>query len=299
MLDLLGGYGDSGRLHSPPLPCTRSLAKTGHTFSFFFDFSCWRSLFLLLPVEKRPKRPARVFRRSPDGPFLFLFCLFSPSVAVMLLRLENVSGSWVLHRWGRIVFSDVEKWIDEARQGNQEALGRLLAMCRHYLLLIANQNLSPALAAKVAPSDVVQDTLMEAGRHFVRFSGSSEEELLAWLRGILRNNVADTHRRYNTEQRRVNREVPLEEYKEDELLQGMSSPTDSPSKQAQAHEQVDQLESALQQLPEHYRQVLRMHTMEGLTFEQVAAKLGGSADAVRKLWGRAIEELAKHLDATL
>jgi DNA-directed RNA polymerase specialized sigma24 family protein len=38
-------------------------------------------------------------------------------------------------------------------------------------------------------------------------------------------------------------------------------------------------------------------TSEGLTFAQIAEKLSGTTDAVRKLWGRAVEELAKLLDS--
>jgi RNA polymerase sigma-70 factor, ECF subfamily len=190
--------------------------------------------------------------------------------------------------------AEAEKWIGEARQGNQQALGRLLEMCRHYLLLAANKELAPALWAKIAPSDIVQESLMEAGRIFPRFHGSSEEELLAWLRGILRNIVADAHRHYTTEKRQVANEVPLAEVPQ---LEMPLDPGESPSREAQAREQDEQLEKALRQLPEHYRQVLRLYTMDRLTFVQIAEKLGSSADAVRKLWRRALEELKKHLDA--
>lgn len=188
--------------------------------------------------------------------------------------------------------SDVEKWIVEARQGDREALGRLLEMCRHYLLLVAGQELTPALRAKVAPSDIVQDTLMSAGRDYQRFRGCSGEELLAWLRGILRYNVADIHRLYSTEKRQASREIAWDDVPWDERPK---DPAESPSRQVQAREQDEQLEKALQQLPEHYRQVIRMYSMERLSFVQIAEKLSSTPDAVRKLWGRAVEELAKHL----
>lgn len=189
--------------------------------------------------------------------------------------------------------SDVPKWIAEAQQGNREALGRLLEMCRHYLLLAANQELSPALAAKVAPSDIVQESLMEAGRDFPRFRGTNEEELLAWLRGILRHNAANVRRHFETEKRQMAREVPLVDVPRAEMP---VEQTESPSRQAQAHEQDEQLEKALRRMPEHYRQVLVLHTSEGLTFVQIAEKLDSNADAVRKLFGRAVEELTRLLE---
>lgn len=189
--------------------------------------------------------------------------------------------------------ADVEKWIGEAQKGGREALGRLLDLCRQYLLVMANQELTPALWAKVAPSDIVQDTLLAAGRDFPRFHGNSEEDLLAWLRGILRNNVANVQRHFETEKRQVAREVPLDEVPRDEMPPDRE---ESPSGLARAHEQDAQVEKALQQLPAHYRQVLQLHTLDRLTFVRIAEMLNSTADAVRKMWGRAAEELAKHLD---
>jgi RNA polymerase sigma factor (sigma-70 family) len=55
------------------------------------------------------------------------------------------------------------------------------------------------------------------------------------------------------------------------------------------------LEDALRRLPEHYRQVLRLHAQEELTFGQVAEQLGCSAEAARKLWRRAVEILVRLL----
>jgi RNA polymerase sigma-70 factor (ECF subfamily) len=186
--------------------------------------------------------------------------------------------------------------LSRAHAGSQEALGQLLDTCRRYLLLVANQELSPVLRAKVAPSDLVQETLLEAGRDFSRFQGSSEEDLLGWLRGILRNNLATIHRHFEAGKRQASREVPLAETPVSELGHRILDPADTPSQQALARERDEQMEQAMQQLPEHYRQVLVWHATDGLSFVQIADKLGNSPDAVRKLWGRAVEELARRLE---
>jgi RNA polymerase sigma-70 factor (ECF subfamily) len=193
--------------------------------------------------------------------------------------------------------ADIEIWITQARQGNREALGRLLDTCRNYLLLLANQKLATGLQAKVAPSDIVQESLLEAGRDFPRFQGGTEEEWRAWLRGILLNNVANVRRHFKTEKRHVAREMSLAETPLQELQQRILDPEKSPSSHAIAREWNEQLEQALRQLPEHYRQVFLLRTLDGLTFVQIAERLGSTAEAVRKLWGRAVEELAKRLDA--
>lgn len=189
--------------------------------------------------------------------------------------------------------AEIEKWIVGARQGDREALGQLLEMCRNFLLSTANKKLVPALRAKLAPSDIVQECLMEAGRHFQRFHGSNWAALLAWLHGILHNIIADTYRHYTTEKRLVAREVSLAEVPQIEMLFDSAQ---LPSQYAQAQEQREKLEIASQRLPEHYRRVLRMYTRDGLTFVQIAVEMGSTAEAVRKLWRRAIEELTKHLN---
>jgi RNA polymerase sigma-70 factor (ECF subfamily) len=192
--------------------------------------------------------------------------------------------------------ADVELWIREALRGNREALGRLLDLCRHYLLLVASQELAPELQVKVSPSDIVQETMMEAGRDFPRFQGHTEEELLAWLRRILRNKVINAWRHFETGKRRIDREIPLAETPLEDVQRNLLDGGETPSGLASAREQNEHLEQAMQQLPEHYRQVLRLHTTESLTFVQIAEKLGSTADAVRKLWGRAVEELAKRME---
>jgi RNA polymerase sigma-70 factor (ECF subfamily) len=191
---------------------------------------------------------------------------------------------------------NIEQCIAKAREGCPDALGRLLDTCRRYLLLVANQELAPVLRAKVGASDIVQDTLLEAGRDFPCFLGATEEELLGWLRRILRNNVANVHRQFETEKRGVGREVPLETASDD-LLHGAVKAIETPSVLARAREQDEQLQRAVRELPNHYRQVLLLHSSEGLTFVQIADKLESTADAIRKLWGRAVEELTRLLDS--
>src|SRR5438874_1463377 len=101
----------------------------------------------------------------------------------------------------------VVKWLAAARAGSSEALGNVLETCRAYLLLIARQELDTELQAKGGASDLVQETFLEAQRDFRQFAGQTEEELLAWLRRLLLNNVANFRRRYReTAKRDVNAE---------------------------------------------------------------------------------------------
>jgi len=188
--------------------------------------------------------------------------------------------------------TDVERWIAEARQGNRAALDQLFGICLPYLRTTAQQHLSAALRSRLDADDVVQETLIEACRDFPHFQGKTEQSLFAWLRQILHNNLSNEHCRHIAIMRSVRSEVSLNKEVLNQLDDTAPSDGKSPAKQVQIQEQSEAVEQALQQLPEHYRRVLLLRIWEELTFTQIGERLHCSAEAARKLWGRATKEFA-------
>ncbi len=82
-----------------------------------------------------------------------------------------------------------ELLLSAARGGEREALGVLLEVYRNYLRLLARAQIDLHLQAKMNPSDIVQETFLEAFRDFGQFCGQTEAEFVAWLRQILANNL--------------------------------------------------------------------------------------------------------------
>jgi RNA polymerase sigma-70 factor (ECF subfamily) len=193
---------------------------------------------------------------------------------------------------------DVAQWLPEARAGSREALGKVLEAAQQYLLSIARQELDPDLRAKNSPSDVVQETFVEAQRAFGHFQGDTEDELLAWLRQLLLHRVGKLRRRYrDTQKRRLAREVALGgDDSSDGPAGGLAANGLSPSGQAMEHEQDQALQAALGRLPEDYRRVITLRYQEQLPFEEIGRLLQRSPDAARKLWARAVEQLHEELD---
>jgi RNA polymerase sigma-70 factor (ECF subfamily) len=199
---------------------------------------------------------------------------------------------------GGCVESDLARWIEAARQGSEEALGRILEQCRPYLLVIANQEIAPDLQAKVAPSDLVQETFLEAHQDFRSFQGMSREELLAWLRSILRNNLANVRRKYReTDKRQISREISLRDTPYGYLLKGLADSGETPSEQLIDQEEDQALVRALGQLPEEYRQVIQLREYENCSYEAIAQRMGRSAEAARKLHTRAVDLLGQLLES--
>ena len=191
--------------------------------------------------------------------------------------------------------TEFARLLAEARAGSPDALGRVLMECRDYLLLTADRKLDPELRCKASASDLVQETFLEAQRDFARFQGERTEELLAWLCQILFHNVANATRRYrDTEKRAVDRERSFAAG-EAGMLREVAGDTPTPSARVAAGEETAALESALSQLPEHYRRVLHLRYQEKQPFAQIGAAMNCSSEAARKLWARAVIHLQKML----
>ncbi len=193
---------------------------------------------------------------------------------------------------------EVAECLAQARAGSQEALGQALEACRAYLLLVAQQELGPDLQAKGGASDLVQETFLEAQRDFARFDGQTEAELLAWLRQLLLHNLANFARGFReTAKRSVGREVALGDVAGAPAEAALAAPGPRPEDEAVAREQGEAVRAALARLPEDYRKVIALRYEEGLSFEEIAARLGRSANAGRKLFARAIERLQQEMEA--
>jgi RNA polymerase sigma-70 factor (ECF subfamily) len=183
-----------------------------------------------------------------------------------------------------------------ARTGSREALGELLESYRRYLTQIARDQLDPRLLPKGDQSDLVQETFRDAQKAFGQFRGSSEEELQAWLRRILVHRICRFARRYRgTQKRSAVREVALDPG-DSSTASAYRADTPTPSAEAVANEQSGRLQGALARLPEEYRQAILLRYRNGMSFEEIGRALGRSAEAARKLWGRAVERLREEMD---
>jgi RNA polymerase sigma-70 factor (ECF subfamily) len=189
--------------------------------------------------------------------------------------------------------------LRRAHAGDTQALGDLLALYRDYLKLLAKLQIDRRLRRKLDASDVVQDALLMAHRHFQQFRGSSENELLAWLRQILATSMAVVVRHYfGTKQRRLHLERELRHELDDasRVLNTRLVQKNTPSTAAVAREEGVLLANALARLPEHYREVLVLRHLEGLSMAEVAERMGRSIDSVKKVWSRGLIRLRSELE---
>src|SRR6516162_3145189 len=122
--------------------------------------------------------------------------------------------------------------LAQARAGNVAARGQLLELYRNYLRLQALALIGTGLRVRLDPSDLVQETFLEAHRDFPRFAGHTEGEIVAWLRRILVRNLADQARRQKAGLRDYRRQESLEAVLERSgarMQQALAATASSPS----------------------------------------------------------------------
>jgi RNA polymerase sigma-70 factor (ECF subfamily) len=198
---------------------------------------------------------------------------------------------------------DPEKLLAEARKRQSESLGGLLELYRNYLFLLARTQIDQHLQGRVDASDLVQETFLDACRDFSQFRGTSERELVAWLRQILVCNLARAIQKQVAVQKRdVRRDVSLDHQLGDlerssaRFEAALVSQQSSPSMQAQRRERVTLIADQLAKLPDDYREVIVLRNLEGLSFTEVARRMERTSGAVRVLWVRALDRFRQLLE---
>jgi RNA polymerase sigma-70 factor (ECF subfamily) len=169
---------------------------------------------------------------------------------------------------------------------------------RDQLRLLARAELDVRLRGKIDPSDLVQQTLLEAYQACEQFRGKAEAELAAWLRRILAHNLADAVRRYGTAARDVALECSLEASLAESasrLDDWLADSRSSPSQQALGREKLGRLYEALMGLPEDQRVAVEGKHLQGLTVDEIGRRMGRTESAVGGLLRRGMRRLRELL----
>lgn len=187
-----------------------------------------------------------------------------------------------------------EELVRRARDGDEVARRALVERHERRLRARARRRLPGVLRGKVAHSDVVQEAWIAAFLHLDEFEERGEGSFAKWMATVLDRKVLDETRRFaGTGKRDVHREIGAGS---SVVRLAGASLDPSPSGEAMRGEERARIDAALAKLPEPQRLVIGLVQEEQLTFEAAGERLGRSAEAARKLYGRAVLGFAEALE---
>jgi RNA polymerase sigma-70 factor (ECF subfamily) len=194
--------------------------------------------------------------------------------------------------------ADTEHLLELAAAGDDDARGQLLQRHRGRLKRMVAVRADARLAARVDPSDIVQDTLAEAARRLDGYLRERPLPFYPWLRRLALERLTVLYRRHiRTRRRSVVREeaAGLPDRSALELAERLFARGSSPSARLHREELQSRVRVALAALTDTDREVLALRHLEGLSVKDVAAVLGTTEGAVRTRHVRALHRLRKLL----
>jgi RNA polymerase sigma-70 factor (ECF subfamily) len=196
---------------------------------------------------------------------------------------------------------ETEELIERTTRGDDSARQALLAQHRARLRRMVGVRIDPALAARVDPSDVVQEVLAEAHRTLDAYLCNRPLPFYPWLRRLAWERLAKIHRHHIRSQRRsLLREeggTPgLPDRSALALAERLLAGGSSPSGHLLRQEMRERVRSAMRELSERDREVLALRFLEGLSTAETAGVLGIGEGAVKSRLMRAMTRFRDLLD---
>jgi RNA polymerase sigma-70 factor (ECF subfamily) len=196
--------------------------------------------------------------------------------------------------------ADTEQLLERARQGDERAREQLLARHRCRLRRMVAVHLDRRLAARVDPSDVVQEALAEAAGKLDDYLHAQPLPFYPWLRRVAWERLVKLHRWHRQARRNVAREEPgvlsLPDESAVELAGLLMASGSSPSHRVVRAELLGRVQAALGRLRNLDREVLVLRYLEGLSTREIAATLRISEGAVAMRHLRALQGLRRLLE---
>ncbi len=186
---------------------------------------------------------------------------------------------------------ETEHLLRRAGRDDGSAVGRLLEKHRQRLRRMIAARLERRLAARVDPSDIVQEALADAGRKLPSYARERPMPYYPWLCRLALERLVRWRRSHlGTGKRDIAREGPQRPGRSTAaLVDRLIDSGTSPSAHAIRGEDRARARAALDRLAAIDRRVLELRYFEGLSFAEIAAELGIGQGAAKMRHLRALE----------
>lgn len=194
--------------------------------------------------------------------------------------------------------ADLMPQLDAARAGDREAMDRLFQVLLPEVRAYVRLHSGRSIRDRESMTDVVQTICREMFVDLSEFKGTAEKQFRKWLFRLALAKIHDKHRFHAAQKRDAHREVRPQGSVTESFAGGDDKLLDcyatfcTPSQNLSAREDVARVESAFDQLQDDHRQIITLACFGGLSHAEIAAEMGRSEPAVRKLLSRARAHLA-------
>jgi RNA polymerase sigma-70 factor (ECF subfamily) len=166
--------------------------------------------------------------------------------------------------------------------------------CQAFLTDFVSSRLPAGIRRHLGASDIVQSVLFVISDREEAFRGGSELEFRAWIRQIARRKIIDGIRRYREKSATV-KPSPHSCLRFESSLAVRETPSDRVS----LDEQVQLLVTAITELPDELREIVRMRYLHNATFEEIAESTDTPTTTVRRRWLEGVSHLEARLGPVL
>lgn len=179
----------------------------------------------------------------------------------------------------------------------RELMNLICGLLQPRLVESCHGRLHSQLLTKEGESDLVQEALLGVAQNFHSFRGQTAGELYAWALAILDNKSLELQRRYLGVLKRdiaLERSIPTSE--SSDVSFDLEAHTSTPLDKLVTAEEATRVRTIIDQLPEVYREVVQLRHSIGLTFPEIAARVGRTEPSVKNVYVRAMEILKRETE---
>lgn len=170
---------------------------------------------------------------------------------------------------------------------------RLFERAASRLLLFVDLRLGPALRARVEPQDVLQDAYVAGLEGFGEGAPREARAFAAWMARIVENRLRGLADHFAARKRTP----PGSAARLSVILDRVRAGATGPATAAARGDDHERLRATITSLPDEQREALLQRYFAGLEIDAIAAHMGRSASAVRRLLAKATARLGADIVA--
>ena len=191
-----------------------------------------------------------------------------------------------------------QQLVLQSQGGDRDAFNQLFARYYPRIRLLVKMHMMDKLRAQCEADDIIQEIYLEVYKNFHKFEYRDPNSFYKWIVTFIGWKIRDFDKYFfKTSKRQPGETLSLDERVRDDdtssfdlgdVLRGDSN---TPSQIVMQKEGYKMLEKAMEKLPAHYRQVIKLRHLEQRSSKEAAEILDLKVNAVNVLFHRAQQKL--------